>query len=328
MGGAGCLCDDGVVKALVFDGVLPRLDLEHPEPVPEPGEALVRTVLAGICNTDLEIVRGYMGFTGVLGHELLGVVEAGPREWLGARVVAEINCACGRCRECARGLSRHCPTRTVLGISGRDGAFAERVAVPVANLHRVPDAVPDAAAVFAEPLAAAFEIREQLPIAASTEAVVLGDGKLGLLIALVLRDAGADVLLVGKHPSHLERVRGPRLRTSTLEAWDRTPCRLVVDATGSATGFALALAATAPRGTLVLKSTVAEPTPAALAPIVIHEITVVGSRCGPFAPALDALARGVIDPRPLIAAERSLDDATLALTEAGTKGTLKVLLRP
>jgi threonine dehydrogenase-like Zn-dependent dehydrogenase len=301
---------------------------DHHEPTAE-GMAIVRTVAAGICNTDLEIVRGYMGFTGVLGHELLGVVEAGgPAHLVGKRVVAEINFACGRCDSCVAGLGRHCPNRTVMGILGQDGAFAERVAVPVANLHAVPDGVPDEAAVFAEPLAAAFEIREQLTIGSATEAVVLGDGKLGMLVAMVLKDAGATVQLVGKHSSHLALARERGIRGELLEDWDRTPRDLVVDATGNADGFAMAVAATRPRGTLVLKSTIADRTPVSLAPIVINEITVVGSRCGPFEPALEALARGAIDPRDMLAGQFDLADGVAALERAAQRGTLKVLLRP
>lgn len=319
---------DGPVRALLFDGQAPRLTVDHPSPVADGDFAVVRTVLAGICNTDLEILRGYMGFSGVLGHELVGVVEDGPPALVGERVVAEINFACGHCEACERALGRHCPHRTVMGISSQDGAFAERVAIPVANLHVVPDEVPDETAVFAEPLAAAFEIREQLRIPSGTETTVLGDGKLGLLVAMVLHDAGARVLLVGKHSGHLDIAAGRGVSVVHLDDWDRTARDLTVDATGNAAGFAMALAATRPRGTLVLKSTVAEELPAALAQIVIHEITVIGSRCGPFAPALAALASGAIDPREMIAGEHGLDDAVAALAHAGTRGTLKVLLRP
>lgn len=314
------------MRALSFDGHEARIT-EHPEPVLAPGFALVRTVLAGICNTDLEIVRGYMGFVGVLGHELVGVVEKGPSAWLGKRVVAEINFACGHCSQCAAGLGRHCATRTVMGILNQDGAFAERVAVPVANLHVVPDAVADETAVFAEPLAAAFEIREQLCITSQRETLVLGDGKLGLLVAMVLKLAGADVRLVGKHERHLAIAQDRGITTTLLDDWDRTPRDLVVDATGNADGFALAVAATRPRGTLVLKSTVADDAPISLAPLVINEITVVGSRCGPFAPALAALADTSIDPRDMIAAEHPLSEGVSALERAARRGTLKVLLR-
>ncbi|HZN01549.1 MAG TPA: alcohol dehydrogenase catalytic domain-containing protein, partial [Pyrinomonadaceae bacterium] len=265
-------------------------------------EALVRVLLSGICNTDLEIVKGYMGFRGTLGHELVGVVAEGPSAWLGKRVVSEINFACGGCEYCARDLGRHCPLRTVMGIVGQDGAFAESVAVPIVNLHAVPDGVSDDEAVFTEPLAAAFEIREQVRIDANTEATVLGDGKLGLLVAQVLALAGARVLLVGKHDERLAIVRARNVETITFDAWDRTPRDVTVEATGTSAGLPLALAATRPRGTLVLKSTVADREPIDMAPFVIHEISLVGSRCGPFAPALAALADQRVDVRSLIAA--------------------------
>lgn len=316
------------MKALQIRGGEVSFTEDHPEPVPREGETIVRTLLAGVCNTDLEIVRGYMGFEGVFGHELLGVVEHGPPSLRGKRVVAEINYACGACDWCARDLGRHCPNRTVMGILNQDGAFAERVAVPVANLHRVPDAVPDEAAVFAEPLAAAFEIREQLTVDATTEALVLGDGKLGLLVAMVLKHAGADVRLVGRHPDHLSIAHVKGITTELEQHWDRTPRDLVVDATGSADGFAAAVAATRPRGTLVLKSTVADDNPASLAPLVINEITVIGSRCGPFAPALAALADKTIDPRDMQSGEHALRDGVAAIEKAGSRGTLKVLIRP
>ncbi len=315
------------MKALCFDGESVVLETDRDVPhVPE-DFALVRMTHAGICNTDLEITRGYMGFTGVLGHEFVGVIESGPAHLTGKRAVAEINFACGVCAMCERRLGRHCPNRTVMGILGQDGAFAERVAVPVRNLHVVPDGVPDRSAVFTEPLAAAFEILEQIPNVENLETVLLGDGKLGLLIAMVLHRAGAKVLLVGKHPAHLDIAGACGIATTHLDAWDRTPRDLVVDATGSATGFAMAVAATRPRGTFVLKSTVADDTPASLAPLVINEVTVVGSRCGPFGPALAALADGTVDPRDMIVEDFALDEGVAAFEKAGTRGTLKVLLR-
>ena len=310
---------------MVWDGE--RLGFgERPEPVTGEGEVVVRPILCGVCNTDLEIVRGYLGFRGVLGHELVGRIERGPAEWLGERVVAEINFACGSCPSCLGGRERHCPTRRVLGIAGADGAFAERVVLPTRNLHRVPEGVPDEAAVFAEPLAAAFEILEQVPIVPGTEALVLGDGKLGLLVAQVLGAAGARVQLVGKHPSHLALVASRGIATALLAEWDRAPAELVVEATGRAEGIALALAATRPRGTLMLKSTLAERVSLDLAPIVVHELTLVGSRCGPFEPALAALASGGVEVRSLIAARLPLARGVEALELAARPGTLKVLL--
>jgi len=312
------LCWDGATAA-VCDRPAPRADGDY---------AVVRVTVAGICNTDLELTRGYMDFRGVLGHEFVGVVDDGPPAWRGRRVVGEINFACGHCPTCAAGLGRHCPTRSVMGILNADGAFAEYVAVPIANLHMVPDGVADDAAAFCEPLAAAFEILEQLPSAAQSRCVVLGDGKLGLLAAQVLAAAGARVLAVGRHQRKLAVLRGRGIETVTLDAWDRTRADVVVEATGTAAGFALAVAATRPRGTVVLKSTVAHAAPLHLAPVVIDELTVVGSRCGPFAPALDALARGTVDVTSLISARRPLREGVEALRLAAEPGVVKVLLEP
>jgi threonine dehydrogenase-like Zn-dependent dehydrogenase len=315
------------MRALRWDGSALRL-ADVPVP-PVPAEvALVRVHLAGVCNTDLELTRGYLGFRGVLGHEFVGTVADGPPAWRGRRVVAEINFACGRCETCARGLGRHCPARRVMGIHGADGAFAEYVAVPSANLHAVPDAVADDAAVFTEPLAAAFEILAQVRVEPGLRCTVLGDGKLGLLAAQVLAQAGADVLAVGKHDEKLAILQRRGIGTVRLERWDRARAHLVVEATGSAAGCALAVAATLPRGTLVLKSTVARTVPLDLAPLVIDEITVVGSRCGPFAPALQALVAGSVDVRPLIAARVPLRDGAKAMRIAAQAGTLKVLIEP
>jgi threonine dehydrogenase-like Zn-dependent dehydrogenase len=313
--------------ALRYDGSRPRV-AEIDAPRGGPAFALVRVDLAGICNTDLEIVRGYMGFAGTLGHELVGRVVDGPREWLDQRVVAEINFACGACEACARGLGRHCPTRSVMGISNADGALAELVQIPIANLHRVPDALPDEAAVFAEPLAAAFEILEQVPVDRDTKALVLGDGKLGLLAAFVLAGAGARTTLVGHHEAKLAMARARGVETSIEEDFSRNGFDLVVEATGSAAGLARAIAATRPRGTLVLKSTVADRTSVDLAPIVIHELQIVGSRCGPFPPAIAALASRAIDVAPLITERFALKDGDRALVRAAESGVLKVLVDP
>ncbi len=298
---------------------------ELDEPVCRENEARVRVTLAGICNTDLELVKGYMGFRGVLGHEFVGVVEDGPESWCGRRVVGEINFACGSCESCRRGLGRHCPTRRVMGIDGADGALAELVAIPAANLHPVPDGVADDVAVFTEPLSAAFEILEQIEIEDGQDCVVLGDGKLGLLVAQVLQNAGARVVAVGRHPSKLAVLERRDIETVHAADWSPTPTSLVVEATGTAEGFALAVAATRPRGTLVLKSTVAGHTNVDLAPLVINEIAVVGSRCGPFAPALGALAENALDVRSLVSDRVPLGDA---LRRASEPGTLKVLVEP
>lgn len=313
------------MRALCFDGTIARV-LDRPEPEARPGWAIVDVRVAGVCNTDLELVRGYMGFSGVLGHELCGVVAEGPAAWKGKRVTSEINFACGACEMCERGLGRHCPTRTVMGILGADGAMAERVAVPVANLHEVAGSVSDEAAVFAEPLAAAFEILEQVHVTAATSCTVLGDGKLGLLIAQVLHQAGAPVLAVGKHEDKLAILAKRGVRTALLRDWDRAQAQLVVEATGTAAGLELAIAATRPRGTLVLKSTVADKSSLHLAPIVIHEISVVGSRCGSFPPALRALEARSVDTASLVSETFPLARADEALRRAAEPGVRKVLI--
>ena len=313
------------MRALQLDASGVRL-VEMAEPAPDADTARVRVSLAGVCDTDLQLVRGYLGFRGVLGHEFVGVVDVGPDAWRGRRVVGEINFACGRCETCARGLGRHCPTRRVMGIQGADGAFAEYVAVPAANLHAVPDGLSDERAVFAEPLAAAFEILEQIEIAAGSGCLVLGDGKLGLLIAQVLDDAGARVCAVGHHPDKLAILAARGIETRLASDWQPQPTEIVVEATGTPQGFAAALAATRPRGTLVLKSTLAESPRVDLAPLVIHEIRVVGSRCGPFGPALRALAEDRIDVDPLVAARLPLARAPEALERAAAPGALKVLI--
>ncbi len=315
------------MQAVLLDEHGPRV-VDHREPTASHEIAVVRVHLAGICNTDLELLKGYMGFRGVLGHEFVGTVIEGPENWRGERVVGEINFGCGRCSVCTQGMRRHCPNRRVLGILDADGAFAERVAVPVVNLHRVADDVPDEAAVFSEPLAAAFEILDQVHVDVTTECVVLGDGKLGLLVAQVLFQAGAKVLAVGKHPSKLALLERLGLRTVASSDWDRSAVDLVVEATGTAAGFQAAIAATRPRGTLVLKSTVAEHVAHDLTPLVIHEITVVGSRCGRFAPALDALKHRQVDVQSLISHRFNLRDGLRALEVAASPGVLKVLLEP
>jgi threonine dehydrogenase-like Zn-dependent dehydrogenase len=315
------------MRALHFDGSRVRV-ADAPEPAPRRDHVLVRVSLAGICRTDLEIAKGYLGFRGILGHEFVGRVAEGPDDWVGQRVVGEINFACRRCRVCAEGLERHCPRRTVMGIAGADGAFAELVRVPVANLHAVPEALPDEAAVFTEPLAAAFEILEQVRVEPGVRATVLGAGKLGLLVAQVLALAGARVLAVGRHPEKLALLRARGIEAVRAGDWRGEPAPLVVEATGSARGFQLAVAATRPRGTLVLKSTLAERPAVDLAPLVIHEIRVVGSRCGPFPPALRALETGAVDVRPLVSDRLPLARGTEAFRRAARRGALKVLLEP
>lgn len=313
------------MKALHFDGSQAHV-VELASPALAADRALVRVSLAGICRTDLELCRGYMGFRGVLGHEFVGRVEEGPAEWRGMRVVGEINFACGRCETCAANLGRHCPQRSVMGIDGADGAIAEWVSVPVANLHCVPDSVSDEQAVFTEPLAAAFEILEQVAVEPESRALVWGDGKLGLLVAQVLQSAGARVTLLGHHPAKLALLARRGVETALAGAWSGPAAPLVVEATGSAEGFRRAVAATLPRGTLVLKSTIAAHEPLDLAPVVIHEISVIGSRCGPFPPALRALETGRVAVGPLVSHRVPLARADEALRRAAERGALKILV--
>lgn len=314
------------MKALVLDD---RVHLaEVPPPEPRAGEATVRVTLSGICNTDLELARGYMGFRGVLGHEFVGVVERSPDPaWMGRRVVADINLACGACEACARGEGHHCPRRTVLGILNKDGAHAERVTLPLANLYAVPASVPDEAAVFAEPVAAAAEILDQVPIAPEDEVAVLGDGKLGLLIAQVLATTGCRLTAVGKHREKLAILAARGIRTRAVgEAGGLRP-RVVVEATGNPEGFRMAMEIVRPRGVVVLKSTYHGDIAWSPAPLIINEVTLVGSRCGPFDKALALLAEGKVSTAPLVSKTYDGADAEAAFAAAGERGAVKVLLR-
>lgn len=297
------------------------------------GEAVVRVTLSGICNTDVEIVRGYAGFEGTIGHEFVGVVESAPSEpsLVGERVVGEINAGCGDCELCRAGDSRHCPRRTVLGIVGRDGAHAEFLRLPIANLLRVPEEVSDEHAVFTEPLAAACGITERVSFDEETRVAVLGDGKLGLLCAQALALTSARPVLIGKHRDKLEIAGRRGIETMTLEEVARESPRafdVVVEASGSESGFALALDLLRPRGTLVLKSTFHGETKVATARIVVNEISVVGSRCGRFAPALELLRQGAVDVESLISEQYSLADGVRAIARATANGVIKVLLKP
>jgi threonine dehydrogenase-like Zn-dependent dehydrogenase len=302
-----------------------RLVENHPAPSTAPGEVLVRVRRAGVCETDLQLVKGYMGFRGVLGHEFVGVAESGP--FAGRRVVGEINCACGGCDVCAAGLPTHCPNRTVIGILNHDGAFADLVAVPQRNLHLVPDSLSDDVAVFAEPVAAAFQIPAQLHIRKDDRIVVLGDGRLGNLCAQVLAGLSDHVLVIGKHPEKLALLDRRGVSTALLVDVPRERmATIVVDATGSDSGLPMALALVRPRGTIVLKTTVAGTQTLAWAPIVIDEISIVGSRCGPFDKALEALEAGRVDVTALITDRLPLDRGVEALERARTRPVLKVLL--
>jgi alcohol dehydrogenase len=301
---------------------------EVERPVRGPAEALLRVRMAGICNTDLEIARGYLDFFGTLGHEFVGeVVETDNKNWVGARVAGEINLNCGHCEFCSRGLGRHCPTRTVLGIAGKAGCFAEYVTLPERNLHRVPDRVADPLACFIEPVAACFEVLEQVRVSPRDRIVVLGDGKLGQLLAMVLADQGFAPTLAGKHESKLARARERGIQTALPAELERKSFNVVIEATGAASGMELALELVRPRGTLVLKSTYHGRLTLDAAPIVIDEITLVGSRCGPFQPAIASLASGDLRADNLIDAVFPLTEASAAFERASTETTLKVLMR-
>lgn len=331
------------MRALVYRDNMLKLEQNYPFPVLPAGEALIRVSLVGICNTDVEITRGYMNFAGVPGHEFVGVVEkidhqpgaSTSHALVGKRVVGEINAACrrGSCWYCQRGMHTQCPERTTLGIVGRDGAFAEYLTLPVENLHVVPENVSDEEAVFVEPLAANFEILEQVHLRPTESAVILGDGKMGQLAAQVLTLSGCEVLMVGKHKEKLALAEKRGVRTYLLEdaqtftLENRQRADMVVECTGSAQGLELALRLVRARGCLVLKSTVAEKSTLHLAPIVIDEIRVQGSRCGPFAPALRALSQKLIDVCPLISTHYTLDEGIAAFQYAEQKGVLKVLVQ-
>jgi len=293
------------------------------------GEALIRVRLSGICGTDLELTRGYYPYTGVLGHEFVGeVVESPDEQWLGRRVVGEINCPCGTCPTCQAGRPTHCDARTVLGIVNRNGVHAEYVSLPLANLHHVPDEVSDDAAVFTEPLAAALEILEQVHIAPTDRVLLVGAGRLGQLVAQVLALTGADLQVVARHTLQRMLLHARDITTIAEPDIEERSYDLVVEATGSASGLDLARRGLRPRGTLVLKSTYAGEVTLDLAPFVVDEITVVGSRCGPFAPALRLLACGSVDPTALIAERYPLERGVEAMERAGERGVMKVLLEP
>ena len=323
------------MRAIRFDGALKLVD-DAPVQRRE-GEALVQVISAGICNTDLEIVKGYAGFHGILGHEFVGrVVESDDAALTGRRVVGEINVGCNECDLCLKGDSRHCGRRTVVGIKGRDGAFAEFISLPARNLVSVPDALPDEAAVFAEPLAAACQILEQVPINSSSSVTIIGDGKLAQAIIRVIAQTGCTPTVIGKHEHKLElagsagarcvQINGPVDNVKELSDDIKKP-DVVIEASGSATGLPLALRLVKPSGVIVLKSTHHAETALALSQVVVNEVTIVGSRCGRLRPAVELLASGKIDMRPLISAQFRLDEGLKAFDAAARPDTMKVLLR-
>ena len=320
------------MKAVVFDNEL-KLDNNYAQPIPKEGAALIRVTLAGICNTDYEITKGYMGYVGILGHEFVGVVEevnGADKSWVGKRVVAEISWGCDdpNCEWCAKKNYRHCPNRHTIGIWKKDGCLAEYLTVPTNILFEVPQNVTDEQAVFVEPLAAACEILEQLHIEPTSKVLVLGDGKLGLTTALTLNAHNLDVLLVGKHQNKLDIAKAQGVKTQLLNEFVAEKIYdVVVEATGTASGFETSMSLTKPRGVLVLKSTVASGKELNLAPIVIDEITVLGSRCGQFAPALRLLKNNRIDFTPFISGVYSIDNAMEAFEANKSKENLKILIK-
>jgi len=316
------------VKALRFDGN--SLNYLEDYPKPHGNEALVRVRLAGICGTDLEILQGYMSYKGVLGHEFVGVVEESKdKDLIGKRVVGEINVGCENCDSCKKGMQRHCPNRTVVGILNHDGVFAEYLSLPERNLHVLPDSITDKQAVFIEPIAAAFEIKEQVSLKPDWRVAIVGDGKLSQLIASVLKTSCQDITCFGKHEKKLQRLQSIGIKTKIgIKSEDERSFDLVVEATGSNSGFLDSMKIVKPKGNVILKSTITSKENIDLTPAVVNEITLVGSRCGPFRPAISALASGIISVDGLIDSEYPLEKFQEAFDKAKGSDTLKVVLKP
>lgn len=315
------------MRAIIFNDRLKYTD-SYPDPTAADGECLVRVHMAGICATDIEMTRGYMSFSGILGHEMVGTVTQGSKAWQGKRVACEINCVCGKCDMCQAGLASHCRRRTVLGISGRDGCFADFVAVPENNLHEVPDAISDEEAVFIEPLAAACQVVKQVPIEPRMSVAVVGSGRLGLLVAQVLAKTRCRLEVIGRNPKTLLFCEKKRIQSIAVD--DLIPKNdrdVVVECTGSPAGLNIAMGLVRPRGIIVLKSTHAGDEPLNLAPIVVNEVTIIGSRCGPFPEAIDALARREIDVSSMVARAFRIDRGLEAFEAATSPNNIKVLLR-
>jgi threonine dehydrogenase-like Zn-dependent dehydrogenase len=312
------------MQALVFEPT-PVFHRDYPEPQPGNGESLIRVRMAGICGTDLELARGYMNYRGIPGHEFIGeVAQSANPALLGKRVAGEINAACGRCDFCQTNLGRHCPNRTVLGILGRDGAFAEYLSLPDRNLVCLPDSMPNELGVFVEPMAAAYEIFEQVHLGRNERILILGDGRLGGIVGLVLWAEDYEPVIAGHHAEKLELLAALGLRTDLEQALP-SGFDTVIDCTGRQSGFKRALELVRPRGRIILKSTVADPGELNLAPIVINEINLLGSRCGRFGPAVEAIASGKVDPRPLISASYPLAEGIGALDAARNPQNFKIL---
>lgn len=318
------------MRAIWLENQQVSFEAEVEMPVPQPGQALIRVRLAGVCSTDLELMHGYYPFTGIPGHEFVGeVVDApGSEEWVNARVVGEINLACGICSSCLRGNPTHCTQRKAIGIRDWNGAFAEYMILPVKNLHVVPENVPDEAAVFTEPLAAAFEILQQIPIAAQQSCLVIGAGRLGQLIAQVLRLTGCKLQVVARHPQQRALLTQSGIACISEDEVEPGCLDIVVEATGTPQGFYLARKAVRPRGIIALKSTYRGDLTVNFSSIVVDEITLIGSRCGPFPLAIYSLANGEVDPRGLIQASLPLEQGLQALDLAARPGGLKILINP
>jgi len=313
------------MKALIFDGTLEVREVPKPQPVND--EVLILIHYSAICNTDLEIIRGYMGFKGILGHEFVGEVVTSSSSLYGKIVVGEINCSCGQCYLCKTGRPSHCPNRSVLGILNHDGVFAKYIVLPERNLHVVHDGLQLESAVFTEPLAAAIEIFEQIRIKPSGNVFIFGAGKLGLLVAMVFRLNGCDYTLISRSKSKVAKARKMGINALMLSALpNQARAEVCVDCTGNPDGISLALSHLYPRGKLVLKTTVANPQKIDLNQIVINEFEIIGSRCGLFKPALSLLSQGFVDPTPMIAGTFKFKDILKAFEFAATPGTLKVLI--
>ena len=317
-----------LVKALRFDGKNLKYIEDYPKP--QTNEALVKVSMAGICGTDLEILQGYMSYVGVLGHEFVGVVvESKNKNLIGKRVVGEINVGCEKCESCKKGIQRHCPNRSVLGILNRDGAFAEYLSLPERNLHVIPDSLKDEQAVFVEPIAAAFEIKEQIPLKADWHVAIIGDGRLSQLIASVLRSSCLDITCYGRHKNKLERLEKLGIKTRIgIQSSEKYSFDLVVEATGNHSGFLDSMKLVKPKGNVILKSTIASKENLDLTTAVVNEITLVGSRCGPFRPAINALKTGIVSVEGLIDSEYPLRSFEEAFAQAKNSDSLKIVLKP
>ncbi len=316
------------MNAIRFDGT--KLDLLTDYPKPKSGESVVKVKLAGICGTDLEILQGYMSYKGIPGHEFVGVVEDSEnKDLIGKRVVGEINAGCKTCTSCINGLERHCPNRTVLGILNRDGAFAQYLSLPEKNLHVVPDSIKDEQAVFVEPLAAAFEIIEQIHIEPNWEIAIVGDGRLAQLVVRVLKISCPNITCFGRHEKKLELLKKLGIKTKIgIDSNDEKKYDLVIEATGNDSGFSDTMKLIRPRGTVILKSTIASQNKLDLTPAVVNEVTVIGSRCGIFRPAINALESGSVSVEELVDSIYPLEKFQQAFEHAKKPGALKILLKP